>query len=412
MIRNRGARRAVAVALMVLGATADAARTARVDWHDPAGARHRRRVGRDRDRAQGRKVAAGAPASHLPAEEVTVTLVLVSVRIPRQRRDSRGDYTCEGDDVSPPLAWSGIPPGTRSLALIVDDPDAPDPKHPKVVWVHWVLYNMPAERGRSSARRSSRRAAAGHARRPQRAGIAPATADRARRSAGTAISTSSTRSTPNCPTSREPDQPTLWRARWKATCSRRRNWSARTGSPAAHEAERRRHRCVGPRSESRAERSGARRMSWEHFAHDADIGVRGSGATLAGAFEQAAVALTAVVTDPRRVAPTRSRGRALRGAGCGDAARRLAERADLRDGDPPACCSGASRWRSTANALEAQAWGEPLDRIRPPAGRRGQGRDLHGAGRREGRRTARGRRSASSTCDRDATGACAWIRAG
>ena len=52
-------------------------------------------------------------------------------------------YTCEGDDVSPPLAWSGIPPGTTSLALIVDDPDAPDPKHPKVDWVHWVLYNIP-----------------------------------------------------------------------------------------------------------------------------------------------------------------------------------------------------------------------------------------------------------------------------
>jgi Raf kinase inhibitor-like YbhB/YbcL family protein len=52
-------------------------------------------------------------------------------------------FTCEGDDVSPPLAWSGIPPGTKSLALVMDDPDAPDPKHPKVVWVHWVLYDIP-----------------------------------------------------------------------------------------------------------------------------------------------------------------------------------------------------------------------------------------------------------------------------
>ena len=52
-------------------------------------------------------------------------------------------YTCEGDDISPPLAWSGAPAGTRSLALIVDDPDAPDPKAPKMVWVHWVLYNIP-----------------------------------------------------------------------------------------------------------------------------------------------------------------------------------------------------------------------------------------------------------------------------
>jgi Raf kinase inhibitor-like YbhB/YbcL family protein len=52
-------------------------------------------------------------------------------------------YTCEGKDVSPPLAWSDIPPGTKSLALIVDDPDAPDPAAPKMTWVHWVLYNLP-----------------------------------------------------------------------------------------------------------------------------------------------------------------------------------------------------------------------------------------------------------------------------
>ena len=48
-------------------------------------------------------------------------------------------FTCEGDDVSPALAWSGAPPGTKSLALIVDDPDAPDPKAPKMTWVHWVV---------------------------------------------------------------------------------------------------------------------------------------------------------------------------------------------------------------------------------------------------------------------------------
>ncbi|MFA6310683.1 MAG: YbhB/YbcL family Raf kinase inhibitor-like protein [Sterolibacterium sp.] len=52
-------------------------------------------------------------------------------------------HTCDGRDLSPPLAWSGIPPGTRSLALIVDDPDAPDPASPKMTWVHWVLYNIP-----------------------------------------------------------------------------------------------------------------------------------------------------------------------------------------------------------------------------------------------------------------------------
>ena len=53
-------------------------------------------------------------------------------------------HTCEGDDVSPPLAWSGEPPGTRSFAIVVDDPDAPDPKAPKMTWVHWLVYNLPA----------------------------------------------------------------------------------------------------------------------------------------------------------------------------------------------------------------------------------------------------------------------------
>jgi Raf kinase inhibitor-like YbhB/YbcL family protein len=53
-------------------------------------------------------------------------------------------YTCEGDDVSPPLQWSGAPQNTRSFALIVDDPDAPDPAAPKMVYVHWVVADIPA----------------------------------------------------------------------------------------------------------------------------------------------------------------------------------------------------------------------------------------------------------------------------
>ena len=53
-------------------------------------------------------------------------------------------YTCEGKDVSPPLSWSGAPSATKSFALIVDDPDAPDPSAPKMTWVHWVLYDIPA----------------------------------------------------------------------------------------------------------------------------------------------------------------------------------------------------------------------------------------------------------------------------
>ena len=54
-------------------------------------------------------------------------------------------YTCEGEDVSPPLSCTGVPEGTRSLVLIVDDPDAPDPKAPKMTWVHWVLFNLPPD---------------------------------------------------------------------------------------------------------------------------------------------------------------------------------------------------------------------------------------------------------------------------
>jgi Raf kinase inhibitor-like YbhB/YbcL family protein len=52
-------------------------------------------------------------------------------------------YTCEGHDVSPPLSWSGVPANAKSLALVVDDPDAPDPAAPKMTWVHWVLYDIP-----------------------------------------------------------------------------------------------------------------------------------------------------------------------------------------------------------------------------------------------------------------------------
>jgi len=52
-------------------------------------------------------------------------------------------YTCDDADVSPPLRWSGVPAGTESLALIVEDPDAPDPAAPKRIWLHWLVYNIP-----------------------------------------------------------------------------------------------------------------------------------------------------------------------------------------------------------------------------------------------------------------------------
>ena len=72
-----------------------------------------------------------------PAMALTITS---SAFAPGEKVPSK--YTCEGDDLSPPLAFTGVPDGTKSLALIVDDPDVPDPKAPKRVWVHWVVYNL------------------------------------------------------------------------------------------------------------------------------------------------------------------------------------------------------------------------------------------------------------------------------
>jgi len=72
-----------------------------------------------------------------PTMKVTSPVFENQGEIPRK-------YTCDGEDVSPALAWSGVPEGTKSFALIVDDPDAPDPANPKMTWVHWVMYNIPA----------------------------------------------------------------------------------------------------------------------------------------------------------------------------------------------------------------------------------------------------------------------------
>ena len=52
-------------------------------------------------------------------------------------------FTCDGEDISPALEWSGAPEGSETFVLIVDDPDAPDPANPRMTWVHWVLYNIP-----------------------------------------------------------------------------------------------------------------------------------------------------------------------------------------------------------------------------------------------------------------------------
>jgi len=53
-------------------------------------------------------------------------------------------YTADGEDVAPPLAWNAPPPTAKSIAIIVDDPDAPDPAAPQRTWVHWVVTGIPA----------------------------------------------------------------------------------------------------------------------------------------------------------------------------------------------------------------------------------------------------------------------------
>jgi Raf kinase inhibitor-like YbhB/YbcL family protein len=78
------------------------------------------------------------------ASQRNTTMQLTSSAFARNT-DIPSLYTCEGRDQSPPLAWSGVPAETQSLALIVDDPDAPDPAAPKRTWVHWVLYNIPPD---------------------------------------------------------------------------------------------------------------------------------------------------------------------------------------------------------------------------------------------------------------------------
>lgn len=85
-------------------------------------------------------------SSQLRGEDETMTLKLRSSAFENGGKIP-AEYTCEGRDTAPPLAWEGIPVNARSLVLIVDDPDAPDPQAPKMTWVHWVLFNIPTDTG-------------------------------------------------------------------------------------------------------------------------------------------------------------------------------------------------------------------------------------------------------------------------
>lgn len=97
--------------------------------------------GRDRLRLAGLGVLA-ALAVQATAEEASMSMNITSSAF-AQNGSIAKQYTCEGKDISPPLTWSGAPGSAKSLVLIVDDPDAPDPAAPRMTWVHWVVYNLP-----------------------------------------------------------------------------------------------------------------------------------------------------------------------------------------------------------------------------------------------------------------------------
>jgi Raf kinase inhibitor-like YbhB/YbcL family protein len=80
----------------------------------------------------------------LPRTEETMPLTITSTAF-TDGGEIPSRYTCQGDDISPPLDWRGVPETARSLVLIVDDPDAPDPEAPRMTWVHWVLFNLPTD---------------------------------------------------------------------------------------------------------------------------------------------------------------------------------------------------------------------------------------------------------------------------
>jgi Raf kinase inhibitor-like YbhB/YbcL family protein len=71
--------------------------------------------------------------SATPAIKLTSSVFSEGQKIPRQ-------FTCDGINVSPPLEWTGVPKSAKTLAIVADDPDAP-----AGTWVHWVIYNVPAD---------------------------------------------------------------------------------------------------------------------------------------------------------------------------------------------------------------------------------------------------------------------------
>ena len=82
----------------------------------------------------------GEPVSASPAFRLTSPVFTQGGSIPEL-------YTCDGPGISPPMDWTAPPQGTRSLALVVTDPDAPDPRAPRMTWVHWIIFDLPPSAG-------------------------------------------------------------------------------------------------------------------------------------------------------------------------------------------------------------------------------------------------------------------------
>jgi Raf kinase inhibitor-like YbhB/YbcL family protein len=81
-------------------------------------------------------IATGSPREGPPMLRISSSAFASNQQIPAK-------FTCDGEDVSPPLWWDGAPADAQSFVLLVDDPDAPDPAAPRGAWVHWVLIDIP-----------------------------------------------------------------------------------------------------------------------------------------------------------------------------------------------------------------------------------------------------------------------------
>ena len=100
--------------------------------------------GRGSEAGSDTAVAGVAVTSTRPEGSYPMTLKVTSSAF-QQGGSIPSQYTCEGKDSSPPLSWSGTPSNAKTIAMIVDDPDAPDPAKPQRVYVHWVVFNIPAQ---------------------------------------------------------------------------------------------------------------------------------------------------------------------------------------------------------------------------------------------------------------------------